>query len=61
MRWSYDDILAYVEKNYSMPKAALSGFLLKRFVNSDSMLWDGLGYFAVGVSVLYSSLKIMKW
>ena len=61
MSWSYDDILKYVEKNYSVPKAAVARFMLKRFVNSDSRLWDGLGYLSIGVSVLYSSLKTMKY
>ncbi len=60
MRWSYDDIVKYVDKNYSAPKAAFSKFMLKRFVNSDSVLWDGLGYFSVGVSVLYSAIKSVR-
>jgi predicted metal-dependent phosphoesterase TrpH len=57
MRWSYDDILRYVKKNYSWPKAPISRFFLKRFVGSDSVLWNGLGYFAIGTSVVYSVIR----
>ncbi len=57
MRWSYDDVLRYIERNYSAPKAAVSRFFLRRFVRSDSRLWNGLGYFSIGTSVLYSALR----
>ncbi|UCD02793.1 MAG: PHP domain-containing protein, partial [Candidatus Aenigmatarchaeota archaeon] len=57
MRWSYDDVLKYVDRNYSPLKAAVSKFFLKRFVNSESVFWNGLGYFTIGTSVVYSALK----
>ncbi len=59
MRWSYADVLRYVDKNYSPPKAAVSKFFLKRFVSSDSGLWNGLGYFAIGTSVVYSAFRAL--
>lgn len=59
MRWSYDDILKYVDKNYSPPKAAISKFFLRRFVSSESGFWNGLGYFAIGTSVVYSAFRTL--
>ncbi len=58
MQLSYGDILKYMEKNYPRPKAALSRFMLDRFVSSDSRAWDALGYFSIGVSAVYSMLRL---
>ncbi len=58
MEKSYDDIEKHIKANYSAPKAALSRFMLKRFVNSESRAWDVLGYFAVSVSIAYSFLRL---
>ncbi len=57
LRWSYDDVLKYMEKNYSAPRAAVSRFFLRRFVGSDSGFWNGLGYFSIGTSIVYSALR----
>jgi len=59
MRLSYDGILEYMEKNYSPPRRRFAKFMLDRFVSSRSPLWDGLGYFSIGVSVLYSYLRMV--
>jgi predicted metal-dependent phosphoesterase TrpH len=57
MRLSYGDVLRYVGKNYPAPKAAVAKFFLRRFVNSESRLWDGLGYFSIGTSIAYSAFR----
>ena len=61
MERSYDDIQSYIAKNYSRPKAALSRFLLDRFVGSHSAAWDALGYFSLGVAGLYGVLRLARW
>ena len=58
MRLSHADIRRYIEKNYSFPRAGVARFLLERFVSSESGVWNGLGSFAVGVSAVYSTLRI---
>jgi len=57
MTWSYDDIIKYIEKNYSPPRRKLARFMLDWFINSDSKAWDALGYFSIGTSVVYSALR----
>ncbi len=57
MKSSRGDILMYMDRNYSSPKAAVSKFLMDRFINSESRLWNGLGYFGVGTAVLYSAAR----
>jgi predicted metal-dependent phosphoesterase TrpH len=59
MKMSYKDILKYIEKNYSSPRAVLARFLLRRFVNSESRAWNALGSFAVSVSTMYSVLRML--
>lgn len=54
---SYGDVVAYADKNYSRPRAAFSKFMLRRFVNSRSPLWNGLGYAGVGLATTYSALR----
>ncbi len=56
MRWSYDDLVKYIGRNYSPPKRKLARFMLDRFVNSESKAWDALGYFSIGTAVVYSAL-----
>ena len=58
MKMSYADIIRYVDKNYSRPKAAFSKYMLKLFVNNESRAWYALGYFSVSVSTLYAMLKL---
>jgi hypothetical protein len=55
---SYGDVVAYVDGNYWKPRAALSKFMLRRFVNSNSPAWNGVGYAAVGIATTYSALRI---
>jgi predicted metal-dependent phosphoesterase TrpH len=58
MKLSYPDILQYISKHYSAPKADLSRLLLRMFVNSESRVWYALGYFSVGVSTVYSMIRL---
>jgi len=60
MKRSYDEVEMYTDKNYSAPKAALSRFMLRRFVGSTSRGWDMLGYFIIGLSTAYSTLRLAK-
>ncbi len=57
MRRSHADIVKYIDKNYSRPRAAIAKLLLNMYTGSDSPLWYGLGYFSVGLSVAYSSIR----
>jgi predicted metal-dependent phosphoesterase TrpH len=57
MRRSHADVVKYVDRNYPRPKAALSKFMLERFIGSESAVWDALGYLAIGTSVFYSALR----
>ena len=58
MSTSYDDIVKYVDDNYSRPKASFSKYMLKLFVNNESRAWYALGYFSIGVSTIYAMLKL---
>ena len=58
MRMSYDEIISYVDKNYSRPKASFLKFMLRLFVNNETSAWNALGYFSVGVSTIYAMLKL---
>jgi len=58
MRLSHADIRRYIDRNYSFPRAGIARFLLERFVRSESGVWNGLGSFAVGMSTVYSALRI---
>jgi predicted metal-dependent phosphoesterase TrpH len=59
MQRSYDDILRYIDRNYSYPKAVMARFLLKRFVEHEWRAWNALGHFAVGISRIYSYLNFV--
>ena len=58
MKRSYDDLQKHIEKNYRFPKSVIARFLLDRFVSSDSVGWDALGYFSVWVARGYGLLKL---
>jgi predicted metal-dependent phosphoesterase TrpH len=57
MKASNEDVLRYIDRNYSRPKAALARVMLSSFLRSESPAWNGLGYIAVGISTGYSALK----
>lgn len=54
MRLSYDDIIKYCDNNYPLPKRALSKYMLRHFVNSESEFWNYFGRFSVSIAVMYS-------
>ena len=58
MELSYDDILRYIDRNYSRPKASFARYWLRLFVNNESRAWYALGYFSISVSTVYSMLKL---
>lgn len=58
---SYDDVLAYIERNYPQPKKWVTKTLMKKFVGSGSGAWNVLGRFSVGCSVLYSGAKLLTY
>jgi predicted metal-dependent phosphoesterase TrpH len=60
MKTSYSDVRKYIRKNYIKPKAVVSRYLLKKFVNSDSDAWNALGYFSLGVSFIYSYFRMVS-
>jgi predicted metal-dependent phosphoesterase TrpH len=57
MRSSYPEVIRYVDANYGMPRAVFSKFMLRRFVGSDSSLWNSLGYVSIGMATAYSALR----
>jgi hypothetical protein len=54
---SYGDVTTYIDANYWRPRAAFSKFMLRRFVNSSSPLWNGVGYASIGIATTYSALR----
>ncbi len=58
---SYNDIIAYTY-NYWRPKGAIVRWLVSNFVkNSKSRLWSGVATLGLGISTLYSGLKILTY
>lgn len=58
---SYGDVAGHINSNYSPPKAWLAKNMLRRFVLSRSPFWDMLGGFGIGMSRLYSSIKLLRY
>jgi len=58
MERSRPEMLDYINKNYSKPKAAVSDFLLNQFLKKpESMFWRGLMALGVNVYFMKSVLK----
>jgi predicted metal-dependent phosphoesterase TrpH len=58
---SYDDVLRYINRNYSQPKAWVSKSLMGVFVGSKTRAWNIVGGLAIGCSVIYSSAKLLTY
>lgn len=58
---SYGDVLVYINKNYSPPKAWLARKLMRRFVLSRSPFWDMLWGFSMSMSTLYSGFRLLSY
>jgi predicted metal-dependent phosphoesterase TrpH len=58
---SYMDVLRYINRKYSPPRAWIAKGLLRRFVFSKNRAWDQgwrmLGQFGIGCSMIYGSIK----
>jgi predicted metal-dependent phosphoesterase TrpH len=61
MYMSYDDVIRYIDRNYSRPKAFVSKPLMGFFIKHRTRAWNLLGGFAIGVSVLYSGAKLLTY
>ena len=58
---SYFEILDYVRKNYSRPKAWLCERLLDEFIRSRSRFWYKLGEFGVDCTKVYGRVKLFRY
>ena len=62
---SYEDVLNYIDNNYSPPKAWLSKRMLNRFLFSESWfaknLWFILGQFGINMAKMYGILRILSY
>jgi len=58
---SYVDVLNYINNNYFFPKAVIAKALLNRFIRSRNIFWDVLAHFGLGVSRVYSLLKLATY
>ncbi|MBI4176588.1 MAG: CehA/McbA family metallohydrolase [Candidatus Aenigmarchaeota archaeon] len=58
---SYLEVLEYVRKNYSPPRAWLAERLMKKFVRSYSRFWGYLGEFGYACSRPYSRVKMRHY
>jgi predicted metal-dependent phosphoesterase TrpH len=58
MKSSYPDVVRYADENYGRPRAAFSKFMLRRFVDSESPLWNVLGYASVGMASVYGAVRM---
>jgi len=58
---SYNDVVEYINKNYSFPRASLSKFLLDKFISSDIKLWDWIAKLSIDVVRMYSFLTMVKY
>ncbi|MBU0898819.1 MAG: PHP domain-containing protein [Nanoarchaeota archaeon] len=65
MTESYDDIIKYIDKNYSWPKSWISCHMLNKFVlsgkSNDYWMWRYLARFSFGCSGIYSRIKLAKY
>ena len=71
MRWSIDklkmseqDILSYIDDNYSWPKSMLSRFMLATTKSSPGKIdvfYKGLAYVSLGSVITYSFFRNMKY
>lgn len=61
MYLSYDDVIRYIDRNYSKPKAFISKPLMGFFIAHRTRAWNLLGGFAIGASVLYSGAKLLTY
>lgn len=61
LRKSEKEVLEYTNKNYNPAKAWLYRKLLKRFLSTSNAPWWVLGQAAVGASMAYSGMRILKY
>jgi hypothetical protein len=55
---SYNDVIDYINGNWSRPKRAVGHFLLKRFIGGTRMnIWKTIAYTSLGTVMIYSGVR----
>ncbi|NOZ81810.1 MAG: PHP domain-containing protein [Candidatus Micrarchaeota archaeon] len=58
---SYQDVIDYINRNYRFPKNRIAAYLLRKFVNSESRIWNVLAHLSLNLSRIYGGFKILTY